>query len=174
MTLKLYKYIGIGPRIFRLLAVFSVLLFLAACGAANYGTLSRDRDLDNMFSNYEILPDHRYYSTGGYDAPNAILAIHRDYELDNPGNLWIPVPNIDSGQIRKWVDTIAPDMNYRGSGAYFASYIVDPDGKRVGAWYAYTTFTTVKFLEGNKIQVYTPELNKNIYHNRGLRMRSSL
>ncbi len=174
MMVKLNENVGMKSRIFNLLACFSVLFLLVACAGGNYGTLKRDRDLDNMFSNYEVLPEHRYYSTGGYDAPNAILAIHRDYELDNPGNLWIPVPNIDSGQIRKWVDTIAPDMNYRGSGAYFASYILDPDGKRVGVWYAYSNYTTVKFLEGNKIQVYTPELNKNIYHNRGLRMRSSL
>ena len=150
-----------------LLAAFFTIFLLVGCGAGNYGKLVRDRDLDNMYLNYEVLPDHRYYSTGGYDAPNAILAVHRDYELDNPGNLWSSIPNVDTAQMRKWVDTIAPEQNYRYSSAYFASYILDPNGQRAGAWYSYNNFTTVKFLEGNKIQVYTPELNQDIYLNKG-------
>ena len=149
-------------------AIFALFL-LVGCAGGNYGTLDRDRDLDNMFLNYEVLPDHRYYTTGGYDAPNAILAIHRDYELDNPGDLWVAVPNVDSTQMRKWIDFLAPEQEYRYSNAYFAAYILDPNGKRVGAWYSYDNIATVKFLEENKIQVYTPELNQNIHLNRGLR-----
>jgi len=158
-------------RFFTLLGAILALFLLIGCAGGNYGKLDRDRDLDNMFLNYEVLPDHLYYSTGGYDAPNAILAIHRDYELDNPGELWVSVPNIDSTQIRKWVDTIAPEQNYRYSNAYFASYILDPNGQRVGVWYSYDNFATVKFLEENKIQVYTPELSQDIHLNRGLRIR---
>ena len=158
-------------RFFTLLAAILALFLLIGCAGGNYGKLDRDRDLDNMFLNYEVLPDHLYYSTGGYDAPNAILAIHRDYELDNPGELWVSVPNIDSTQIRKWVDTIAPEQNYRYSNAYFASYILDPNGQRVGVWYSYDNFATVKFLEENKIQVYTPELRQDIHLNKGLRIR---
>jgi hypothetical protein len=89
--------------------------------------------------------------------------------LENSGNLWVPVPNVDSGQMRKWMETIAPEQNYRWSNAYFAAYILDPTGKRVGAWYAIESQTTVKFLEGNKIQVYTPTKNPNLQLERGLR-----
>ena len=158
-------------RFATLLALSFVFLTLVGCAGGNYGTLDRDRDLDNMYLNHEVLPDHRYYTTGGYDAPNAILAIHRDYELDNPGNLWISIPNVDSTQMRKWIDFLAPEQEYRYSNAYFASYILDPNGKRVGVWYSYDNFATVKFLEGNKIQVYTPELNQDIHLNKGLRIR---
>lgn len=156
-------------RLVTLLAPFFALFLLVGCAGGNYGKMDRDRDLDNMFLSYEVLPDHRYYTSGGYDAPNAILAIHRDYELDNPGNLWVTIPNVDSGQMRKWIDTIAPDQNYRRSGSYFAAYILDPDGKRVGAWFSVENSTTVKFFEGNKIQVYTPQLNQDFYLNRGFR-----
>ena len=45
------------------LAGFLVLLILAACAAGNYGTLEWDRELDNTFVNYQVLPDHRYYIT---------------------------------------------------------------------------------------------------------------
>ena len=166
---KRYKIFGSLHRVFSLLAAFFVLFLLGACAGGNYGTLVRDRDLDNQYLNYEVLPDHRYYITGGYGAPSAILAINKDYELENSGNLWVPVPNVDSGQMRKWMETIAPEQNYRWSNAYFAAYILDPTGKRVGAWYAIESQTTVKFLEGNKIQVYTPTKNPNLQLERGLR-----
>lgn len=156
-----------GNGLFTLVAAILMLFLLVGCAAGNYGRLERNRDLDNMFLNYEVLPDHRYYATGGYDWPNAILAIHRDYVLDNPGNLWLSYPNMSSGQMQKWIDTIAPEQNYRYSGRYFAAYILDLNGNRIGAWYAVENNTTVKFLEGNKIQVYTPELIQQNQFDRG-------
>jgi hypothetical protein len=144
-------------------AVILALFILAGCATgANYGKLERNRDLDNMFLRYEVLPDHRYYSTGGFDAPEAILAVHTDYELDNSGDLWRGVPNVDYGQMRIWIDTIAPEQNYRYSNGYFAAYILNPTGKRVGVWYSIEPQTTVKFLEGNKIQVRTPNRSLDI------------
>jgi hypothetical protein len=144
-------------------AVILALFILAGCATgANYGKMERNRDLDNMFLRYEVLPDHRYYSTGGFDAPDAILAVHTDYELDNSGDLWRGVPNVDYGQMRIWIDTIAPEQNYRYSNGYFAAYILNPTGKRVGVWYSIEPQTTVKFLEGNKIQVRTPNRSLDI------------
>lgn len=157
-------------RLLVLLGVSIAFFLLVGCAGGNYGRLERDRNLDNMFLNYEVLPDHRYYTTGGYDAPNAILAIHKDYELDNRGNLWVSVPNVDYAQMRKWVDTLAPDANFRFSGSYFAAYILDPNGQRMGVWYAIENQATIKFLEGNKVQVYPPDMNKNIQMNRGDRI----
>ena len=155
-------------RLFISLATILALFLLAGCATGgNFGKLERNRDLDNMFLRYEVLPDHRYYSTGGFDAPSAILAVHTDYELDNSGNLWRGVPNVDYAQMRKWIDTIAPEENYR-AGGYFAAYILDPNGKRVGAWYSIQSTTTVKFLEGHKILVYTPDLGPDLNF-RGLR-----
>jgi hypothetical protein len=79
----------------------------------------------------------------------------------------VPIPNVDYAQMRKWIDTIAPEQNYRYLNGYFAAYILDLNGKRVGAWYSIASYTPVKFLEGNKIQVYTPDLDR--IHGKGLR-----
>ena len=137
------------------IAISAVICALAGCTAsASRGSLQRDRDLDNQFLRYEVVPDHRYYSSGGYDKPNAILGIHNDYELVS--NLWQPVP-ISSAQLEKWIRTIAPE-DYRGRVGYFAAYILDPDGKRVGIWYSIQSTTTINFLEGNRIEVDTPNL----------------
>lgn len=167
---KTYTIFSKWNRLFTFLAAILTLFLLIGCvTGGNYGKLNRSRDLDNMFLNYEVLPDHRYYTSGGYDAPDAILAIHKDYTLDSTASFWVPIPNVDSGQMRRWIDTIAPEQNYQAG--YFAAYILDPNGKRVGAWYSFEPHTTVKFLEENKIQVYTPSPDLDMNFGRGLRRR---
>ena len=82
-------------------------------------------------------------------------------------DIWVFVPNVNSSQMRQWIDTISPEQDYMGSNSYFAAYILDPNGKRIGAWYSIEPLTTIKFLEGNKVQVYTPIRAPDIQLNRG-------
>ena len=163
MTGIIYNILKRRNNLFTLLASALMLLLLAGYAAAGniYGSLDRDRDLDNMFRNYEVLQDYNYFTSGGYDAPNAILLIHKDYKLDNPGNLWVPIPYVDNEQMRKWVSTISSEQDFNRSGNYYAAYILDQNGQRIGVWYSVEVFATVKFLEGNKVLVYTPELNQH-------------
>ena len=163
MNGKTHKKSHRWDNVLAMLAVIISLFLVIGCATGgNYGKLERNRDLDNMFLKYEVLPDHRYYTTGGFDKPDAILAVNTDYELDNSGNLWRGIPNVDNAQMKKWIDTIAPEQDYRYSNAYFAAYILDTDGKKIGAWYSIDPHATVQFLEGNKILVYTPTPELNI------------
>ena len=145
-------------RIATLIGTLIVSLVLSGCASTggNHGRLKRNRDIDYKFYAYEVLPDHRYYTSGGYDKPNAILAIHKDYELVT--DLWLSIPNVNSAQIRKWIDTISPKEDYRGSKGYFGAYILDPNGNTVGVWYSIQNTTVIKFLGENKLEVYTPDL----------------
>ena len=142
----------------KLLLVIAIIpLFFSGCaGTGNYGTLRIDRDLYNMFLSYQVLPDYNYYTSGGYDKPNAILGVHKDYLMVTEVS-WRSIPNVHSAQIEKWIRTIDPEDRGVGSN-YFAYYILDPEGKQVGFWYSIQTHTVVKFLEENKIEVYPPEL----------------
>jgi hypothetical protein len=167
----IYKFINRVNSLFTFFAAGAAILLLSSCVAVEgvNGSLDRDRDLDNRFLDYEVLQDHKYYTSGGYDRPDAIIAIHRDYELDDTAGLWVHFPNVDYWQMRKWIDTIAPEQNYRYSNGYFAAYILDPEGKRIGAWYSIDVFTSVKFLEDNKVLVYTPDVDLNIDLDRSLK-----
>ena len=136
---------------------FAVTAAIVSCTAdGNRGTLQRDRDLDNQFMRYEVVPDHRYYYSGGYGKPNAILGIHKDYQLVS--DLWQSI-EISSVQLEKWIRTIDPE-DYRGTAGYFAAYILNPEGERVGIWYSIQSTTRINFIDGNKIEVFTPSLHQ--------------
>lgn len=135
-------------------ALFGVVIVISGCAGSGSGsTLVRNQELNNQFLSYQVLPDYTYYFSGGYDKPNAILGIHKDYQLVQ--GLWQSV-EITPGLMEKWIKTIAPE-DYR-KGGYFASYIMTPDGKRAGIWYSIQDSTPVKFPGDNKIEVYTPDL----------------
>jgi len=138
-------------------AVSLVLVLLAGCAAkGDSGTLQRNQDLNNMIMAYKVLPDHNYYFSGSFGRPNAILAIHKDYQLVS--DLWQGA-QVDSEQMRKWIRSISPE-DFRGPAGYFAAYILDPEGKRVGFWYSIQDTTTIRFLGDNKLEVFTPSLNQ--------------
>ena len=128
---------------------------LVGCAATgNRGTLQSDLELNRMILAYEIVPDHNYYFSGKVDRPNAILGIHKSYQLVS--QLWTPA-QISSAQLAKWIQAIGPEK-YQGPTGYHAAYILDPEGKKVGIWYSIMQTTTVEFLEGNKIKVNSPDL----------------
>ncbi len=155
---KTYIIFNNWNRLVTLLAAILALFLLAGCVGGNYGTLKWDRELDNTFASYQVLPDHNYYITGGYSAPAAILAIHNDYQLVNNANLWVPVPDVSSTYMQKWIDNLSPDINFWEKNQFLASYILDSNGKRVGAWYSGQRNTAVMFLEDNRIKVYPPDM----------------
>ncbi len=141
-------------KLFLLITVLS--FFFSGCaGTKNRGSLHLDRELEKIFLSYQVLPDYNYYTSGGYDKPNAILGVHKDYQMVT--DFWVSIPNVNSAQIEKWIRTIDPEDRSPGH-SYFAYYILDPEGKQMGFWYSIENFTVIKFLEGNKIDVYPPDL----------------
>lgn len=161
MTKNIYDILNRRYSLFTLLASVLMIFLFAGYAAAGtvYAKFDRDRDLDNMFQNFEVMQDYNYFTSGGYDAPSGILLLHKDYELDNPGRLWVPIPYVDNNQVRKWVSSIGSQQVLR-SGGFYAAYILDQNGKRVGIYYS-ETYETVKLLEGNRVFAYTPDLIKN-------------
>ena len=157
----IYNILNRRNSLFTLLASALMIFLLTGCAANGniYANFDRDRDLDNRFENYEVMQDYNYFTSGGYDAPSGILLLHKDYELDNPGRLWVPIPYVDNNQVRKWVSSIGDGQVLR-SGGFYAAYILDRNGNRVGIYYS-ETYETVKLLEGNKVFAYTPDLIKN-------------
>lgn len=60
-------------------AVPALALALALAGCAgHYGSIRWDNGVERLFSAAQVLPGHRYYTTGPDYAPDAILALRDD------------------------------------------------------------------------------------------------
>jgi hypothetical protein len=165
MLRKKFNISDKGKSLLTLLISAFVFFLLAGCATTGmYGTVDRDYDLDERFRNYEVLQEYTYYESGGYRAPNAILLIHKDYELDNSAQLWRPVPDIDSYKMKYWLSAIHNERYLNKPSRYYAAYILDPNGQRAGVWYSFEPLATAKFLEGNKVVVYTPDPFKRYFY----------
>lgn len=147
------------PRLMAGMLGFLLLVSLTACaGRGNYGSLKFDKGLDDQFTSSLVLPEHNYYITGSASAPAAILAIHRDYALENGANLWVPVPDVSQAHMQRWIENLSSDANYWQEKPFLAYRILDPAGKPVGAWYSAQRNSPVEFLEGNRLKVFVPHL----------------
>lgn len=136
--------------------VLILLISSLSAVASQRGKLERNRDLQKQIESAQVLPDHKYYFSGGAGKPNAILGIHKDFQLVT--GQWQGV-QISPGQLQKWMSSMSNDTSM-GPKGYYAAYIISPDGKKAGFWYSIESLPTIKFPGGNKIDVYPPDLNQ--------------
>jgi hypothetical protein len=115
-----------------------------------YGKLKRDRDVNRIFKNNEVLPDHKYYTSGRANIPYAIIGIQNNYEL-RPG-LWQEI-KLTTPLLRSWITQMDNIYGYPPYG----SIILDNTDKRIGIWYSSKQWTTVIIEENNEIAVLAPE-----------------
>ena len=139
-----------------------LLMFCAVAGCSgSYGRLQRDRDADQIFKTYRVLPNHRYFYTGPEGRPDAIMGIQTDYTLET--TQWTQF-EVSAATLKKWVDAI---NFYHGTGVRhypYGSFILDPMGTRLGIWYSIWDWTTIIVKEDNRIQVFPPA-KKNPFEN---------
>lgn len=128
-------------------------MVLTGCGGT-YGSFKYDEEVDTLFENLKVLPDHHYYFSGPESYPRAIIAIHKRYTLVS--NLWKPV-EMSEEKLKRWVrDPSRRGLYYPYT---FGRYLLDADGGQMGLWYSlrdWRDFMTVKMLDGTRVQVSTP------------------
>ncbi len=150
----LLQRIGIGT--------LCLIIFSATVGCSGkYGRLQRNRDVDQVFKTYRVLPGHRYYYTGPEGRPDAIMGIQNEYTLET--TQWTQF-KASVETLKKWVDSInfhhSTDVRYYPYGFF----ILDPAGTRLGIWYSIWNWTTVIVKEDKRIQVFPPA-KKDFFEN---------
>ena len=115
-----------------------------------YGKLKRDRDVNRIFQTYQVLADHKYYTTGQGNIPHAIIGVQDNFKL-RPG-IWKPV-DLNTPLLRSWVTRMDNIYGYPPYGAV----ILDDNGQRLGIWYSSKQWTTVIIEEKNEIAILAPE-----------------
>ena len=112
------------------LAVLAAVL-LTACTAAHVGGIRHSREATTAFERLHVFPGYRYWYLNLENSPYAVVGLEREYRIEDP--LYTEVdPN--SKTFEKVVGLVQ-DFPARGSFTTGA-YIVDPQGKRIGAWYS--------------------------------------
>ncbi len=115
-----------------------------------YGKLKRDREVNDIFQTYKVLPGYRYYTTGQGKVPNAIIGILDKYKL-RPG-MWKEV-HLTTPLLRNWVSQMNNIYGYPPYG----SIILNNEGQRIGIWYSSKQWTTVFIEDNNEIAILAPE-----------------
>ncbi len=115
-----------------------------------YGKLKRDREVNETFQTYKVLPGYRYFTTGQGNVPNAIIGIGGSYKL-RPG-MWREV-HLTTPLLRSWVTQMDNIYGYPPYG----SIIFDNQGRRIGIWYSSKQWTTVIIEDDNEVAILTPE-----------------
>ncbi len=136
-------------------AIFIVLLVVigGCAGSGYYGRLQRNRDADQIFKTYQVLPDHKYYFTGPDGRPDAIMGIQDKYTLETTQwTLFSPTGNT----LARGIDAINFHHGTRVRYYPYGFFILDPEGNRLGIWYSIWDWTTIIVKEDNRIEVFPP------------------
>ncbi len=142
-------------------AVALIFLFMATGCSENYGRLQRSRDANLIFKNYQVLPDHKYYYTGPEGRPEAIIGIRDAYTLET--TQWTRF-HASTETLKTQVDSINFYHPVRVGDDPYGSFILGPDGIRLGIWYSIWDWTAIIVREDHLIQVFPPA-KKDIFEN---------
>lgn len=144
-----------------LLLILSI-LFFSGCASMmhGYGTFAPDQDAEKNFESFQIDPDINYYYSGSDVYPIVIMGLKKQYVLDN--DLWTPLQSDP-----KLFKNLIQDMQQkaRDHGVMQRGFVLkSPDGQIIGVCYCtYKVRMSLKMGEGNKVVVYTPDVNSYPY-----------
>lgn len=147
------RFLFMGIDDILMMSLLALTFILTACaGGGNYGRLIGARESYNPMRKGPIGADYRYYKTPETNPPNAIIAVHEEYSLDDPRDDWTPMDS-DSGSSLQW------KINTEDTGHDpLLLEIQGPDGQHIGLWYSFSTSTVVKVLSNNRVEIYPPEV----------------
>jgi hypothetical protein len=128
------------------------LMMFAGC-TGNYGRLKKDKDINRIFTGYQILADCNYYYSGPKGRPDAIMAIYRPYTLQS--TQWTPI-DLTPDQLKKWVQSYRSHYGNNTTDYPYGFQILDQNDNPVGIWYSIWNHTTVELKENNHLVIFPP------------------
>ena len=138
-------------ELFAIMFVAVLSLLLSGC-TPNYGYYSVNQDTLNALEEGRAVQGYDYFFSGSAAEPEGILAIKKGVAFDQ--GLWRSAPSSDE-QISRWARQIQNE--YRLKSRYFGYDIYNPEGEKIGMWWAIDEKPTVLFnKQSGKITVITP------------------
>ena len=133
----------------RLAATLALLFAVAAGCAGKNGSIRWDTDAGGSFAAAQVLPGHRYYTTGSDTEPAAIVALREDRPMR--AHFWREVA-MTPETLARLVDRM------RGTRIEYpySRGILDDRGAQIGIWYSYMKPSSVKLLDDGGVVVAPP------------------
>lgn len=142
---------------FYFLCVLSFVIIMGCAGKyfKNYGGIVPNKDVRNVFENYQIDPDFNYYYSGSDVYPNALMGLKKTYTLES--DLWKKV-EMTPQLFREFVKNMQTKALTLGLNQYgFA--ILDNKGNQIGIWYSLLSVrTVVQMKDNNVVVIHTPDI----------------
>jgi len=131
----------------------SGLLLLAGCSIhpSNYGKYQTSPEVGMMFESENLPHDYRYYYSGTFGEPHALIGLKPTYTLEN--ELWT---KIDPARLRQLMDNM---WIYVGFSPLSGSRIMDPDGREIGCSYSRWSGGPIVMLSGDRVNIHQIETN---------------
>jgi hypothetical protein len=139
-----------GNPILGLGAALVALVALAAC-SGRYGSLRYDTGVMQSFEAAQVLPGHRYYTTGSEVDPAAIVALREDRPLRGAWREIAATPELlrRLGDQMRGTRLVGPD----------GAAILDDKGERIGVWYSYHQYPAPpKLLDDGGVELMPPSV----------------
>jgi len=131
-----------------IISILVMPLVLFGCGA-HYGKISNVHTISPEYATVQLNPDYRYYYTGRFTVPYAIIGLDKAYTLSS--KMWSEL-EIEPEELM----ILASYLYLPGNSQAYSGDILDPAGKRIGVWYSRWHTTTVKMEDSNRVLVFPP------------------
>jgi len=144
-----------GPWSMALLvtAIMGIALAMVFAGCAGtHARLDRSQEVFESFQGAQVLPGHRYYTTGMVNNPDAILGIADGYTLMT--DRW-KEREMTPDSLRQLVGMMDDEFAAVGFGLAGAA-VLNEKGERIGIWYSVVDHTTVTMISENEVTVNPP------------------
>jgi hypothetical protein len=129
---------------------FSLALALTGC-AGRYGSLRYDTGVMRTFEAAQVLPGHRYYTTGSETDPAAIVALREGRPLRGAWREIAATPALlkQLAQTMQRTRLVGPD----------GASILDDTGERIGVWYSYYPYPAPpRLLDDGGVELMPPSV----------------
>lgn len=139
----------------KLLVLLLFVLSSAGCAGQlmkNYGSFESDKGITQEFEASRVRPGVHYFISGSDVYPNAILALNRQYILEE--SLWKPV-DMTPELLKELVWGMQKRAGELGLSLMGWS-VRDEKGQEIGVWYSVLFATTSVKVDGNRATIYRP------------------
>jgi hypothetical protein len=147
------KIYGPWPMTFLFTAVagLAVAMLLAGCAGPS-ARLDRSQEVFESFQGSQVLPGHRYYTTGMVNNPDAILGVADGYTLKT--ERW-KEREMTPDLLRQLVGRMDDEFSAVGFGLA-GSAVLNDKGEQIGIWYSVMDHTIVQMISETEVTVSPP------------------